>query len=568
MKILIVVNEENLIERVVWTEKNLGIKEGMDILDIFPEESKKEVLRNLQSTIISQDASTVTTQIELENKLYSVTVFILGSNEKASLLILDNEAISLNDCKSFIKINNEYANIMRQELKKIINEKSSRRNEDINEIHKLNNELINTRRLLQKANMKLNDKNKILEGRLVKDALTGLISRYQYWTEIEKLIEKDKNKKGVFVFIDLDGFKNINDTYGHSTGDIFLKKFAERLKNVGIDNSLKIRIAGDEFALYIHGYDKVDTKTTDNIWNKIKSTITKYPISINGVEIPVSISCGMAVYGVDTEDINKLIEYGDYAMYQAKNRGKGTYNIFNLEKYKDNQTIENRKEELVRIIENKDFSHEFQPIYNINSREIIGYSAKLRVKSKLFLNTEDLISFAYEVGMYRQLDRASINNLKINQKICSDFEGNYLFLTHGPYPISKEFISETSLNCSENIKIIFEMWMPVNLEINQMIKIKKEANERGIGISLANIGRKNSNDLLMLSCKPRFARLNREILNKSKKNKDIRESVKRILNYIKTQNTSVIGDFVEDEVDFKLMKKLGIELVQGFYFEK
>jgi diguanylate cyclase (GGDEF)-like protein len=435
-------------------------------------------------------------------------------------------------------------------------------------MQKLNNQLINTRRLLQKANMKLHDKNKILEGRLVKDALTGLISRYQYWTEIEKLIEKDKNKKGVFVFIDLDGFKNINDTYGHSTGDIFLKKFAERLKNLGIDNSLKIRIAGDEFALYIHGYDKVDTKTIDNIWNKIKSTITKYPISINGVEIPVSISCGMAVYGVDTEDINKLIEYGDYAMYQAKNRGKGTYNIFNLEEYKDNQTIENRKEELVRIIENKDFSHEFQPIYNINSREIIGYSAKLRVKSKLFLNTEDLISFAYEVGMYRQLDRASINNLKINQKICNDFEGNYLFLTHGPYPISKEFISEISLNCSENIKIIFEMWMPVNIEIDQMTKIKKRANERGIGISLANLGRKNSNDLLMLSCQPSFVRLNREILKKSRKNKETSESVKRILNYIKTQDTLVIGDFVEDEEDFKLMKELGIELVQGFYFEK
>jgi EAL domain-containing protein (putative c-di-GMP-specific phosphodiesterase class I) len=72
----------------------------------------------------------------------------------------------------------------------------------------------------------------------------------------------------------------------------------------------------------------------------------------------------------------------------------------------------------------------------------------------------------------------------------------------------------------------------------------------------------------MLSCQPSFVRLNREILKKSRKNKETSESVKRILNYIKTQDTLVIGDFVEDEEDFKLMKELGIELVQGFYFEK
>jgi diguanylate cyclase (GGDEF)-like protein len=250
---------------------------------------------------VSDDASSFTAQLKKSDKEnVAVTAFAMAISGKIFFLVIDDEALDRNSYEEFLKIHNDYANLIRKEFKKTLKDKESESNQYFEEMQKLNNQLINTRRQLQKANMKLNDKNKILEGRLVKDALTGLISRYQYWTEIEKLIEKDKNKKGVFVFIDLDGFKNINDTYGHSTGDIFLKKFAERLKNVGIDNSLKIRIAGDEFALYIHGYDKVNTKTTDNIWNKINSTITKYPISINGVEIPVSISCGMAVYGVDT----------------------------------------------------------------------------------------------------------------------------------------------------------------------------------------------------------------------------------------------------------------------------
>lgn len=568
MKILLILNSKNEIEKIIWNHEDLNLELGEDILGVFPKESHKDLIRNIQSCLVSEQASVVTSQLFSEGKNIPVTTFIMSVADKVSLLIIDSEDIDSHKYNKHLKIYNEYINLIREEFKKTIKDKESESNEYFEEIQKLNNELINTRRQLQKANMKLNTKNKFLEGRLVKDALTGLISRYQYWTEIEKLIENDRNKQGIFVFMDLDGFKSINDTYGHSTGDVFLTEFANRLKKVDIENSIKIRIAGDEFALYTHGYDEVEKETTDMIWNKIRHVITEKPIEINGVEIPVSISCGMAVYGKDTKDINELIEYGDFAMYKAKNRGKGTYEIFNIDEYKDNKSIENRKEELRRIIEDKDFSHIFQPIYSVLNREVIGYSAQLRVESKYFKNTEELISFAYEIGMYRQIDKASINNLNLDDKNCKEIQGKYLFLTHGPYPISDNFISDISFNCSEKIKIIFEMWMPINLEVKQMMKIKKEAKKRGIGISLANFGRNNSNDLLMLSCEPNFIRLNRELLDKSKKEEEVKKSIKNIIKYVKTQETEIIGDFIESEKELKLLEKLGINLAQGFYFKK
>lgn len=568
MKILVLLNQKNLIEKIIWNHEDLKLKVGEDILGIFPKESHKDLIRNIQSSLVSEQASVVTSQLFSDKSNIPITAFIMSVDDKAFLLIVDSKDLDSHKYNKYLKIYNEYINLIRKEFKKTLKDKESESNEYFEEIQKLNNELINTRRQLQKANMKLNTKNKFLEGRLVKDALTGLISRYQYWTEIEKLIENDKDKQGIFVFIDLDGFKNINDTYGHSTGDVFLTEFANRLKKVDIENSIKIRIAGDEFALYTHGYNDVDKETTDLIWNKIKEKITLEPIEINGVEIPVSISCGMAVYGKDTKDIRELIEYGDFAMYKAKNRGKGTYEIFDIDEYKDNKSIENRKEELKRIIEEKDFSHIFQPIYSVLNREVIGYSAQLRVESKYFKNTEELISFAYEIGMYRQIDRASINNLNLDEKNCKEIEGKYLFLTHGPYPISDNFISDISFNCSESIKIIFEMWMPINLEVKQMVKIKREANKRGIGISLANFGKKNSNDLLMLSCEPDFIRLNRELLDRSKNENEVKKSIKNIVKYIKTQETEIIGDFIESEKELELLEKLGINLAQGFYFEK
>ena len=568
MKILLLLNENNLIEKIIWRDEKVTLEKGMNILEIFPKEASKNITKILQSCLVSDDAATITTQIQKKDKKLSVTVFAMASNGKIFLLIVDNEALNINSYKEFLKIYNDYTNLMRNEFKKTIKDKDNKSSEFLEEIQKLNNELINTKRQLQKANMKLNTKNKVLEGRLVKDALTGLISRYQYWTEIEKLIEKHKNKQGIFVFMDLDGFKNINDTYGHSTGDVFLTEFANRLKKIDIENSIKIRIAGDEFALFTQGYEKVTKETTDEIWNKINKEITEYPIEINGVEIPVSISCGMAVYGKDTEDINKLIEYGDFAMYKAKNSGKGTYSLFDIEEYKENKSIENRKEELTRIIEEKDFSHIFQPIYSVKSREVIGYSAQLRVDSEYFKNTEELISFAYEIGMYRQLDKASIDNLNLDEENCKEIEGKYLFLTHGPYPISNNFISDISFDCSEKIKIIFEMWMPINLEIKQMTKIKDEAEKRDVGISLANFGRKNSNDLLMLSCEPNFIRLNRDLLDKARNEKEVMKSIKNLVKYVGTQSTEIIGDFIENEEELKILEKLGINLAQGFYFKK
>ncbi len=568
MKILLVLNSNNEIERIIWNHEDVDLNLGENVLKIFPKESHKDLIRNIQSCLVSEEASVVTSQLFSDEINIPITAFIMSVDDKVLLLIIDSKDLDSNEYNKYLKLYNEYINIVRREFKKTLQDKKSESNEFIEEIQKLNNELLNTRRQLQKANMKLNTKNKVLEGNLVKDALTGLISRYQYWTEIEKLIENSKNKQGIFVFIDLDDFKNINDTYGHSTGDVFLTEFANRLKQVDIENSIMIRIAGDEFALYTHGYNKVEKETTDLIWNKIRYEITEKPIEINGVEIPVSISCGMAVYGKDTKNIKELIEYGDFAMYKAKNKGKGTYEIFNIDEYKDNKSVENRKEELNRIIEEKDFSHIFQPIYSVHTRDVIGYSAQLRVDSKYFKNTEDLISFAYEIGMYRQIDRASINNLNLDDKNCKEIEGKYLFLTHGPYPISDNFISDISLNCSKKIKIIFEMWMPINLEVKQMMKIKKEAEKRSIGVSLANFGRKNSNDLLMLSCEPNFIRLNRDLLDKSKNEKEVKKSIKNIVKYVGIQETEIIGDFIESEKELKLLEKLGINLAQGFYFKK
>ncbi|HSR04206.1 MAG TPA: GGDEF domain-containing protein [Proteiniclasticum sp.] len=211
--------------------------------------------------------------------------------------------------------------------------------EQFEEIQRLNSNHLNMQRQIQKANITMNQLNVDLTNRLVKDSLTGLVSRYQYREEIELLISENPSHYGIFAFIDLDDFKSVNDTYGHRAGDVFLKEFADRLVKLPFEHMICMRIAGDEFGVYIHGYDAVTFEEIGMIWKQMKDTVLHKPIKISGTELPVSFSVGMSVYNKDTTEIYDLIEHADFAMYEAKNSGKNGFSFFNAEHYKDKKTF-------------------------------------------------------------------------------------------------------------------------------------------------------------------------------------------------------------------------------------
>ena len=205
-------------------------------------------------------------------------------------------------------------------------------------IQKLNNDLLNVQRQLKKANSLLNKLNVDLNNRLVKDALTGLVSRYQYRQEMEQLIACAPDRMGIFTFIDLDDFKSVNDSYGHRAGDIYLREFANRLMSLPFDNKICMRIAGDEFGLYLHGYDEVHEGDLAMVWDAILSGVTREPIKLEAATREIRLSAGMSVYGMDTEEIYDLIEYADFAMYKAKRSGKNTYRRFDIDTYREEKS--------------------------------------------------------------------------------------------------------------------------------------------------------------------------------------------------------------------------------------
>lgn len=201
------------------------------------------------------------------------------------------------------------------------------------EIQKLNNELVNKNREIAKMSHQLKTMNEVLSSRLIKDPLTDLVGRYQYADEIEAAVAKYPDNSAFFAFIDIDNFKSINDTYGHLIGDQYLIDFAKRLKKLPIQNAVRLRISGDEFGLFVYGVDKLDSIYYEIFWMMFKANVL-YPITINNIDMKLEVSLGIAEYRKDAHHINEMIDYADFAMYQAKNSGKNKYCLFDQEEYR------------------------------------------------------------------------------------------------------------------------------------------------------------------------------------------------------------------------------------------
>lgn len=176
---------------------------------------------------------------------------------------------------------------------------SKRFNEMLDEIEKLN------KQLLYKAQI---------------DQLTDLPNRHYFYDLVNERIQKSNIKKAAILFLDLDKFKEINDTYGHNVGDEFLKEFAITVKNILNDDDIICRLGGDEFAIWINQYK--DQTSMKKYADKILS-ILKEPIEVYNFKLNTIPSIGISLYPEHGTDLDMLIDNADYAMYQAKKNQNG-----------------------------------------------------------------------------------------------------------------------------------------------------------------------------------------------------------------------------------------------------
>lgn len=232
------------------------------------------------------------------------------------------------------------------------------------------------------------------------DALTGLANRNKLEQFVNHMLAASRRHQQNFalMFLDLDRFKNINDTIGHEAGDIVLQIIAERLRSTVRSTDLVARLGGDEFVLVV-----TDIKRTESIAilaQKILETVLQ-AIVVKGQELYTTTSIGISLYPYDGQTMQALMKNADLALYRAKEHGRNNYQFYTVEmtgKAQERMSLQNA---LGHALAKNEFILYYQPKMDLVTRKILGLEALLRWRNKEFsaITPDQIIELAEETGL-------------------------------------------------------------------------------------------------------------------------------------------------------------------------
>jgi len=208
------------------------------------------------------------------------------------------------------------------------------------------------------------------------DPLTLLANRSLFRNHVQHALALAQrgNQRVAVVFLDLDNFKNVNDSLGHDAGDRLLQTVAQRLVKVTRSADTVARLGGDEFAILLEGVS--DTRDIERITATLLESF-KDPLPLDGSEIQVAASIGVA-YSEPEDDTEQLLRNADIAMYNAKAAGKGQVAVFQMRMQEQLQQRLRIVEDIDRALKRQEFFLEFQPVIDLKNRELLGIEALVR----------------------------------------------------------------------------------------------------------------------------------------------------------------------------------------------
>lgn len=237
------------------------------------------------------------------------------------------------------------------------------------------------------------------------DALTGLPNRMLFMDRIDQAISRAQREDGQFalLFIDIDHFKVINDSMGHDAGDQLLNLISARLRDVLRKSDTVARLGGDEFTVIIEYLQHPDDviQITKNILSALD-----LPAEINGKEVYVGGSIGIAMYPQDGENFGVLLKNADTAMYKAKELGRNTFQFYASEmSHKAMQRLE-LENQIRTALKEDQFEVYYQPKVDLQGNKCIGVEALVRWNhpQRGFISPDDFVPLAEEIGLITHLD--------------------------------------------------------------------------------------------------------------------------------------------------------------------
>lgn len=409
------------------------------------------------------------------------------------------------------------------------------------------------------------------------DSLTNLPNRLKLKAQLEYVINNSKRNdlKFAILFLDLDNFKQINDTLGHSYGDALLVTLSSKFKNIVRSNDMVSRVGGDEFIIVLS--DISDYIFVERVCKKILSLVEK-PIVVNNKELSVGISIGISIYPDNGEDIDELIHNADNAMYQVKYSGKNGFELFSDEMNKKLLEYSLREKELLNAITYDEFIIHFQPEIDTNTNQVFS----LEILTRWNHPTEGFLmpgSFIHDLEVSNLifdfekliLEKACIqlkkwqDNKIYDGTISVNISGKHL--KYGNlFENIETILNKTQLE-AKYLELEFNEKDIIDIEENRLEILKKLAN-LGIVLTIDNFGRGFTSFNHLRDCSITKLKIDKSYIDSLTNDKSDEDIIKSIISLGSNMNISVIAEGVEFPMQDEIIKKNHCSKVQGYYYAK
>jgi diguanylate cyclase (GGDEF)-like protein/PAS domain S-box-containing protein len=405
------------------------------------------------------------------------------------------------------------------------------------------------------------------------DNLTMLPNRRSLEKKLNELINNslENNSHFAVLFLDLDGFKIINDGLGHDIGDLLLKEVAIRFQDALREEDYIFRVGGDEFAILIE-YTTND-KIIEVVARKIIETVNQ-PILIANHSLQVGCSIGIARFPQDGDNLLSLLKHSDTAMYKAKQEGKNRFEFYTKDLSNTVHTRLNIEQSLAKALRNNEFYVVYQPKYNLATKDVFSVEALIRWNNPTLGNVgpADFIYIAEETGFINQI------GLFVFQKACEDFKQLQERIKIEMISINVSTLQLVNNNFIEEIKSILKSTnvsaSSIGIEITETYIMKNitdiqdtlhKLREIGFKIIIDDFGTGYSSMHYLQKLPIDIIKIDKSFIDDltTSNNQSV---IKAIIAISKSFGYKTVAEGIESKEQEDILLRLGVDFGQGYLF--
>lgn len=419
---------------------------------------------------------------------------------------------------------------------------------------------------------KITEKNIYRMGHF--DSLTSLPNKIYLRKRFEEIVQKNEYTHFALLLLDLDNFKNLNDSIGHQFGDRFLLEIKLRILSICGKNSLVCRVGGDGFAIL---YPGPEYEMVSKFASEINSVIAD-PFESDGYRFTITTSIGISIFPEDGNNFHTLFKNADIALYHAKNSGRNTWSIFKKEM--ENLSIQkwHLEFDLRDAIKFDQLELYYQPIYDISGKNIISAEALVRWNhpNRGQISPAVFIPIAEETGLILEMGIFILKKAcKFAKKLLDDY--NYslqISVNISPNQIAsgkfietlQSILTLTNLPAKNLCLEITESSMMTERE--RSVLTSSELLKLGVNFSIDDFGTGYSNLIYLKKFPVQKLKIDKGFICDLKEQGNDRDIVRAIIGMADALGFETIAEGVETEEQLKILKEEGCKSIQGYLFAK